>query len=72
MSCFTQVDSTVEVINDGIFECLISYRNCLQHDISPGFRSERSLIHIGNLLSANPLVLKIADSAHWTLFHGAC
>jgi hypothetical protein len=72
VSCLTQVDSSVEVIYDGIIECLTSYRKCLQQNISPGSRDARSLILIGNLLNANPLVLKITNSNDCTLFHGAC
>lgn len=56
--CLLEVDSTVEVICSGIYECLASFNESTQRVISPGFKG---LILLGNLSEANPAVTKEDD-----------
>jgi hypothetical protein len=49
-----EVNSSVEVISDGIIKHLMSYEECLYQDILPGSRGAKSLILLGTLLDANP------------------
>lgn len=70
--CLIEADSSMEVIHDGIINCLKSYeyhKFCLDHNISPGSRGAKSLILLGTLLDANPTVLKYDDSH---ILHTAC
>jgi hypothetical protein len=67
-SCLLEVDSTVEVVYDGVYECLTSFSKSHQQVIAPGFRGERALILLGNLLKANPAVTNDND---YTIFHQA-
>jgi hypothetical protein len=64
-----EVDSSVEVIYDGMSYHLMSYENCLDQDISPGSRGAKSLILLGTLLEANPAAAEYNDSR---IFHEAC
>jgi hypothetical protein len=69
VSSLIEVDSTVEVINNGMLDILWSFEGCLDQDILPGSRGEKSLILLGNLLNANPTVVKYQNSQ---VFHVAC
>jgi hypothetical protein len=67
--CLIEVDSTVEVIHDGVVNCLRSYNKCHHQDISPGSRGANSLILLGTFLDANPNIVKYDD---FHIFHAAC
>jgi hypothetical protein len=67
--CLIEVDSSVEVISDGMIKHLMSYEECLHQDILPGSRGAKSLIFLGTLLDANPAVAEYDDSR---IFHEAC
>jgi ankyrin repeat protein len=67
--CLIEVDSTVEVIYDGVISCLRSYNKCLHQDTLPGSRSANSLILLGTFLNANPTVVKYDN---FNIFHAAC
>jgi hypothetical protein len=69
VSCLIEVDSSVQVIHDGIFHCFFPYEKDLSQIISPGSSGERSLTLIRNLLEANLAVIKYRDSS---IFHEAC
>jgi hypothetical protein len=69
VSCLMDIDSSVQVIYDGVDECMLQYRNSLYQDISPGSRGDRSVILLGKLLDANADVAKYSDS---NIFHAAC
>jgi hypothetical protein len=69
VSCLIQADSTVQVIFDGMNNCLASYQNCLHRDISPGSRGERSLFLLGTLLESNLAVVEYDRSR---IFQEAC
>jgi hypothetical protein len=71
-----EVDSSVEVIFDGIIHHLMSYDKCFLdvHDslfnaIHPGSRGAKSLILLGTLLDAN---LAVAEESNLYIFHEAC
>jgi hypothetical protein len=64
-----EVDSSVDIIYDGMSNHLMSYDDCLHQDTSPGSRGAKSLILLGTLLDANPAVAEYDDS---NIFHNAC
>jgi ankyrin repeat protein len=64
-----EVDSSVDVIYDGMINHIRSYDDCLHQDTSPGFRGAKSLILLGTLLDANPAVAEYDDS---NIFYQAC
>jgi ankyrin repeat protein len=66
---FIEVDSSFEVISDGMINHLMSYEECLNQDISPGSRGAKSLILLGTLLDANPALAESDDSR---IFRQAC
>jgi hypothetical protein len=68
-SCIIEVDSSVEVFFDGMHCHFELCTNCLHQDISPGSRGAKSLILLGTLLDANPIVAEYDDSR---IFHEAC
>jgi hypothetical protein len=69
VSTLIEVDSSVEVISDGMINYLMSYENFFNQDTSPGSRGAKSLILLGTLLDANPAVAEYDDS---NIFHEAC
>jgi ankyrin repeat protein len=67
--CLIEIDSTVQVIHDGIDQCIQQCKDSPYHDILPGSRGERILILLGKLLDAN------ADAINYdnfSVFHVAC
>jgi ankyrin repeat protein len=67
--CLIDIDSTVEVIFDGIHQCILQYKGSPNQETSPGSRGNKSLILIGKLLDANADVTKYSSSR---IFHLAC
>jgi ankyrin repeat protein len=69
--CLIEVDNSVEVIFDGMINCLMSYKynEGFHQDTSPGSRGAKSLILLRTLLDANPAVAEYDDSH---IFHEAC
>jgi ankyrin repeat protein len=57
LACLIKVDSSIAVIYDGIIANIMSYEECLQQDISPGSRGERSVTLIKKLLDTQPTVV---------------
>jgi hypothetical protein len=74
VSCLIEVDSTVEVIYDGVTQCMQQYMGSSYQDISPGSRGESTLILVGKLLDANPEVANHQNSILTLsgIFHCAC
>jgi hypothetical protein len=69
LSCLIEVDSTIEVIYNGIICCLqSSYGNFDDNDITPGSRGNMILMTLAILLKANPDVILYKDSS---IFHVA-
>jgi hypothetical protein len=73
LSCLIDVDSTVEVIYDGIIRCIESSLiqsdgNRIDNDIRPKSIGGRILIVLGILLKANPDVVRYKESS---IFHTA-
>jgi hypothetical protein len=66
--CLIEVDSSVEVIFDGMINHIRSYLKCLHQDILPGSRGAKSLILLGTLLDTNPSAAEYDDS---NIFHEA-
>jgi len=60
VACLITVNSTVEVICNGINQCLRAYEGSelRDHNISPGSRGERTMILLQILLNANADVTK--------------
>jgi hypothetical protein len=56
--CLTQVDSSVEIVADGMVGHIRSYDKYLYQDISPGSRGANSLLFLRGLLDLNPAVTK--------------
>jgi ankyrin repeat protein len=69
VACLIEIDSSVEVISNGILECFRSYSEWLEQDITTGSEGENSLFLLGNLLNVNPAVTNYDDSG---IFHEAC
>jgi hypothetical protein len=69
MLSLIKVDSSVEVIYDGMNDHIWSYKGCLHQHISPGSRGAKSLILLGTLLNANPAGAEYDDSR---IFHEMC
>jgi ankyrin repeat protein len=69
VSTLIEIDSSVEVISDGIIDHIRSYNDCLHQDTARGSRGAKSLILLGTLLDANPAVAEYDDS---NIFHEAC
>jgi ankyrin repeat protein len=69
LPCLIEVDSTVEVIYDGVMQCMRQYKGSSYQDISPGSRGESTLILVGKLLDANP---DVATYRNGHIFHWAC
>jgi hypothetical protein len=67
--CLIEVDSSVEVISNGMINHIRSYDDCLHQDISPGSRGAKSLTLLGTLLDASQAVAEYDDSR---IFHEAC
>jgi ankyrin repeat protein len=53
IKCLIDTDSTIEVIYDGVRNCMLQYKKSPFQGISPGSRGHRSLILLGKLLDAN-------------------
>jgi hypothetical protein len=62
VSCLIEVDSSVEIIYDGMINHIKSYDECLSQDISPGSRGAISLILLCTLLESNLAVTKFENS----------
>jgi ankyrin repeat protein len=64
LACLIAVDSTVEVICDGVDQCFKSYEGSEleDHNISPGSRGERTMNLLQFLLDANIDVLEYYDA----------
>jgi hypothetical protein len=73
VSCLIEVDSSIAVNYDGVIGYLRMLHDCCSeynsNDIPPGSRGERSLIFFGELLDANPSVIRQVNS---NIFHVAC
>jgi hypothetical protein len=69
--CLLEVDSSVEVIYNGIIECITSYdeREYKDHFINPGSPAERIVILLRILVNSNLDVMKMNN---WSIFHLAC
>jgi hypothetical protein len=67
--CLIEVDSSVEVIFDGLMNHIRSYEDCLYQDISHGYRGAKSLILLGTLFDVNTVV---AEYDGFRIFHQAC
>jgi ankyrin repeat protein len=68
-SCLIEVDSTVDVIYDGVVQCIRQYRGSSYQDISPGSRGDSTLILLEKLLDVKADVANHEDS---DIFHCAC
>jgi uncharacterized cysteine cluster protein YcgN (CxxCxxCC family) len=73
LSCLIEVDSTIEVIYNGIIRCIESSftqsnRKRSDNDIRPGSIGGRILISLGILLKANPDAVRYRESS---IFHKA-
>jgi hypothetical protein len=64
-----EVDSSVEVIFNGMLNHITSYDECFHQNILPGSRGAKSLILLGTLLNANRAVAEYENSC---IFHQAC
>jgi hypothetical protein len=64
-----EVDSSIDVIFDGVINHLLSYDEYLNQDISPGSRGAKSLILLGTLSEARPAIAEYDNSC---IFHAAC
>jgi hypothetical protein len=67
LSCLIEVDSTVEVIYDGVVQCLLQYRGSSYQDISPGSRGDSTLIILEKLIDVKADFANYDDSG---IFHG--
>jgi ankyrin repeat protein len=67
--CLIEVDSSVEVIIDGMVDHMSSYDKGFHQDTSPGSRGAKSLILLRTLLDANPAVAEYDNSR---IFDQAC
>jgi hypothetical protein len=64
-----EVDSSVDVIYDGMINHIRSYDDCIHQDTSPGSRGANSLILFRKLLDANSAVAEYDNS---NIFYQAC
>jgi ankyrin repeat protein len=69
ISCLIEVDSTVQVVHNGVLHCMLQYKGSSYQDTSPGSRGDRTVILLGKLLDANADVAKYSNS---NVFHAAC
>jgi hypothetical protein len=70
--CLIEINSTVQVIHDSIFQCMLCMQQCKDspyQDILPGSRGERILILLGKLLDANADTINYDNSS---VLHMAC
>jgi hypothetical protein len=63
------IDSSVEIISDGMINHKMSYDECLHQGISHGSRGAKSLILLRTLFDTSPAVAEYDDSG---IFHLAC
>jgi hypothetical protein len=68
-TCLIEVDRTVSVVLDGVFQSLLQWKDSSNQNILPGSRGERTVILLGKLLDANVDVINHIDSF---IFHMAC
>jgi hypothetical protein len=74
VACLIEVDSSVEVIHNGIVQCLESYRESTNdYAIYPGSRGEKTLILLRILIEANLNVIQYGGTREeWWIFHKTC
>jgi hypothetical protein len=64
-----EVDSTVEVIFNGMIQCMRQYEESTDEKISPGSRGDRTVILLRKLLDSNG---DVSTYKHSSIFHMAC
>jgi hypothetical protein len=65
--CLIEVDSTVDVICDGVVQCMQQYNGST--DISPGSRGDSTFILLGKLIDANA---DVVNHLNCSIFNWAC